>query len=323
MKKIRLPLLLSFLISYSLTFGQTTIYEEDFEIGSGWQQDWFLNSTDEGSVDNTNAEWAVVSAYTGGQVSIQTPFPFPHIDTIPDVPDQPIEVTNSPNSNYLCMRDGIALSQNVTCASYLRSDDNNVNIPSKGESRFVRTGFVNTSGYENITISFYWLGGVSPSNGGLYYTTDNSATWQLLQDGFGDQLDWTLATIPASVLDDQTSLIRFGFKYEIDGFTSGNYMDVENGFSIDEFKVEGDPVGSANLNENSTSLIQLYPNPTSNSLKIQSELPIEQIIVSNLSGQRIMNTSDNIVDVSNFNTGVYLITVATVQGSFTRRFVKR
>lgn len=75
-----------------------------------------------------------------------------------------------------------------------------------------------------------------------------------------------------------------------------------------------------------TPKLALYPNPVTNLLHISSsDQKIENVTIYSLSGalvKTISNASESI-DVSNLNTGSYLVKVTTSQGSFTQKIIKK
>ncbi|MEH6765986.1 T9SS type A sorting domain-containing protein [Aequorivita antarctica] len=78
------------------------------------------------------------------------------------------------------------------------------------------------------------------------------------------------------------------------------------------------------ISENEIANYHIYPNPTSGVLYIESKLPISQISVFNLLGQRIETTIDKKqIDLSKAETGVYLLKIEDGNGNFqTHKIVK-
>lgn len=74
------------------------------------------------------------------------------------------------------------------------------------------------------------------------------------------------------------------------------------------------------------NLINLYPNPVVNTLYIQSQLDIQDIIVQNIVGKEliIFNNKANYdkVDLSMLSTGIYFIKIKTSNKIFTHKIVK-
>lgn len=68
--------------------------------------------------------------------------------------------------------------------------------------------------------------------------------------------------------------------------------------------------------------ITLYPNPVTDVLHIDAEHPVEQIIISDLSGKTISTVSHQTsANMRGLASGMYLVTVQTTKGSTTRRII--
>lgn len=80
------------------------------------------------------------------------------------------------------------------------------------------------------------------------------------------------------------------------------------------------------VEENEIGGFNMYPNPVSNSLTIEAPKAIETITLNNILGQEIMHTVPNslvsIIDMSNLQSGLYIVK-ATIEGvTATRRILK-
>jgi len=70
--------------------------------------------------------------------------------------------------------------------------------------------------------------------------------------------------------------------------------------------------------------VSVYPNPTSDVLNIDTTENINNVIVYNLSGQKVLQTNTQAaVNVSALNAGVYLLEVQTEKGTGIMKFVKK
>lgn len=70
--------------------------------------------------------------------------------------------------------------------------------------------------------------------------------------------------------------------------------------------------------------VHVYPNPTNNTLHIESSEVISQIEIFNLQGQKVISAGSAInVDVSALANGIYLLQVTTEAGVKTEKFVKQ
>jgi len=70
------------------------------------------------------------------------------------------------------------------------------------------------------------------------------------------------------------------------------------------------------------SQLRLYPNPANDYITINK--PVEKIVVFTISGQKILETTSNILDTSEMKAGVYFVNIKTIQGNqVIKRFVKK
>ena len=75
---------------------------------------------------------------------------------------------------------------------------------------------------------------------------------------------------------------------------------------------------------NKISMITLYPNPTSDYLKIKSERKINNVQIFDMSGKLLISSkiNDSKVDVSKLTNGLYLINLITESGVINSKFIK-
>lgn len=77
---------------------------------------------------------------------------------------------------------------------------------------------------------------------------------------------------------------------------------------------------------NNTSL-HLYPNPTENRLFIETEHEIEEIVIYDIYGRKCQQanetTSQQVLDVTDLNAGIYFVKVVTDNNEIVKRFVKK
>ncbi|MEM7087406.1 MAG: T9SS type A sorting domain-containing protein [Bacteroidota bacterium] len=80
------------------------------------------------------------------------------------------------------------------------------------------------------------------------------------------------------------------------------------------------------VNDNALSQVTLYPNPASDIVNIQLPISVEveSIAVYDVLGKVVANrATNNQIDVSQFNDGVYMVNIETNQGTVTRKIIKR
>ncbi len=76
-----------------------------------------------------------------------------------------------------------------------------------------------------------------------------------------------------------------------------------------------------NVEENEIESLEIYPNPTSDKLFISKE--VEKVIIYAITGQKILETNNNSIDMSSYRSGVYLVHIFTNKGNAVKRVVKR
>jgi hypothetical protein len=74
--------------------------------------------------------------------------------------------------------------------------------------------------------------------------------------------------------------------------------------------------------------LSVYPNPATENIfvSLNSNVKLAQVTISNLAGKTLINTeitADNKLDVSSLPMGMYLLTIATSNGSETVKFIKQ
>ncbi|MCH7525497.1 MAG: T9SS type A sorting domain-containing protein, partial [Bacteroidetes bacterium] len=79
------------------------------------------------------------------------------------------------------------------------------------------------------------------------------------------------------------------------------------------------------INEvNLLSELSIYPNPTKNILNIKMRGNLESVVVYNLQGQKILESTSTQINVSNLSSGFYILKVKNDLGSIvTKRFIKK
>ncbi|MBQ5688611.1 MAG: T9SS type A sorting domain-containing protein, partial [Bacteroidales bacterium] len=84
--------------------------------------------------------------------------------------------------------------------------------------------------------------------------------------------------------------------------------------------VKGDAIEEMNASFN------IYPNPVSDGLVIETEANIEAVTIYTVTGGVVYSEVDynnNTIDVSDFANGVYIMKVRTENGEAVQRFIKK
>jgi Secretion system C-terminal sorting domain len=203
MKQLLLMGSLAFSVS---VFAQTTLFQDDFEAGSG---NWTLNG---GSGGNN---WIVNNVYTGF-----SPF-------IPDTPTQPGGITNSPTSTYMHVTNSSICGAGICNSNY--------DTGSASNQPTTLTSSINAAGYSNITLSFWYLcaGTAGQDFGTLEYSTDGGGTWTPTGTSYQNVSTWTQTSVSLPAWDNATAL-KFRFRWQ-NSAASG----LDPAFSIDDIEVTG------------------------------------------------------------------------------------
>ena len=76
--------------------------------------------------------------------------------------------------------------------------------------------------------------------------------------------------------------------------------------------------------ELNASLTTIYPNPTSGILHIQSKTPIQKMMLVDITGRKLVETSNSTLNISNLPKGVYLLQIQLENGKMeTKKIVKK
>lgn len=274
-----------------------------------------------------------------------------------------IIVSNSVNTSYTAYVDFIVIENGVeyitpcvpipvkpfTVSSYSIDDDNNpdsqgdgdqiiepnekievlplLNNTSEFDASLVKGYFLNLDNYSNIII---WNSRQGSS--GMVY---NNSVWNY---SFGQPQPIAAGTTNSSPQFD------FVFDYNLSSLHSFDlYLATHGGFYLfgnnnnktlirttNKLKFnQGNPIaptgGMASIQEDFINeKVHLYPNPTNNKLYFESNEEIDNIEVSSIDGRisNIYNTKE-IIDFSNYDSGVYVITFNFSKGNkITKRITK-
>ncbi len=210
----KMLLLLGTMLSVS-TYAQTTLFQDNFESGSG---SWTLNTGGTGQ-----NQWQVNSEYLG------------YSGFIDDTPDQPGTFTGGPQSTYMHITNTSICSGLAVCNANFDTGS------SSNRSASITTPIV-TTGYTNVNLQFYYLcaGAAGISFGIVEYSTDGGTTWTAASGQYSDVTVWTEVNITNAAFNNQSSL-KFRFRWQ--NGSSGN----DPAFSVDEVKITGEAGSFVNV----------------------------------------------------------------------------
>lgn len=137
--------------------------------------------------------------------------------------------------------------------------------------------------------------------------------WQMMEFDFNNQASGTAVFNPAFNFNMMSIFFNFG----IDGATAG-----EKTFYFDNVSYAA-PLSIASFED---TKISMYPNPVSSSLSINSVEKLDTISIYNVIGQEVLNLKVNdtntIINVSNFENGIYIIKTFSEGKVSTTKFIK-
>ncbi len=84
-----------------------------------------------------------------------------------------------------------------------------------------------------------------------------------------------------------------------------------------------DITASLSTNKYNAIAANVYPNPTSDILNIQTAETITNVTAYNIAGQKVLQANTQTLNVSGLKAGVYVLKVETAKGSATLKFVKK
>jgi len=186
-------------------------------------------------------------------------------------------------------------------------DDNNLNIfwlenvdnqGNFGDLQFI-LGF-------NHQYLFYDLDNDSDNDILLWNRNSNTLAWMENENGLG-----TFGT-PQII----STEINFIVDAKAADFDSDGLLDIVSA-SIADNKLALYKNNTLSISENENNRSQIYPNPTSGILYVESKHPILNVSAYNLLGQQIhAKTENNQIDLSEIQKGIYLIKVEDLNGNF-------
>jgi len=71
-----------------------------------------------------------------------------------------------------------------------------------------------------------------------------------------------------------------------------------------------------------TNKITLFPNPASKTLNINTELPLDKITITDLTGKKVLETNSKTINVESIAKGLYVVEVLYGDEKWVSKFVK-
>jgi len=187
------------------------------------------------------------------------------------------------------------------------------------------SGNIYTTGVFNSTLDF------DPSTGGTQNLTATYYDAFILKLNTNGEFVWVNQTGGTGAfvspnemhVNSSGAIATTGFFFETADFDpgSGIYNLTTNGVH-DIFVNKFDSNGSASLEELSSNLVEVYPNPAINHLNIVSSEVINNIDILDATGRFIKSVDQTSFFVSELTPGIYYLNIILEKGVINKRFVK-
>ncbi len=142
------------------------------------------------------------------------------------------------------------------------------------------------------------------------YLGISAATWEL----YIDDIEILPAGTPFTNANGDTAASVGGIQFVSSSIDSEYYLDYFY------FQEEGI---LSNTTDNPLLNIKLYPNPSNEYLSISSNEIVENVIIYNLVGVKVLETTSfNSINISALRSGMYLVVVETVTGKGVQKLIK-
>ena len=177
---------------------------------------------------------------------------------------------------------------------------------------------------ETIEGGYVIAGSSSSDNGDLTHNSGYHDFW-IVKLGATGTLQWQ-KSLGGSDEDESYSIYQTDDKgYIVAGFTMSNDGDVSGNHGYFDFwivKLGPDPAGVSNTSQ--TESFSLYPNPAQNEIFLQSNKGIRSVLMTDLSGKKVAQSSGNNVSemaipTTGLANGTYLVRVETASGATTQK----
>lgn len=126
-----------------------------------------------------------------------------------------------------------------------------------------------------------------------------------------EHFEWTNREVDLSSLGLNDSSIYVAFVLRTyDGFK----------LYLDDILVRGED--ASNIEEKNKTQLLIYPNPTSDIIHIKSETLVEKVDIFSIDGKKIRTESTTILNISDLESGRYLLHIYTTNGRYTENVLK-
>ena len=166
---------------------------------------------------------------------------------------------------------------------------------------------------DNITVrNAFWVGTSSVTEGYNIYRSNDGVNYEVIGWASGDVTSYT---------DNDIQSVHQYYKVTaVNTVSGGNHCESNPAMSVDGIHdyIHVTTDGIAEIDSN----VSVYPNPTNGIVNIYAN-GLKNIFVMNSLGQKIFETAENQIDLSQFGTGLFMLHITTEQGSSVQRIMVR
>jgi fibronectin type 3 domain-containing protein len=164
---------------------------------------------------------------------------------------------------------------------------------------------------DNITVNnAVWSGTASITEHYNIYRSNDGVSYSLIGNADGDATSYTD--------NDIQSAHQYYKVTAINTVSGGNHCESSPAMSADGLHdyihVTTDGIDEIDSN------VSVYPNPTIGIVNINAD-GLKNIVVMNALGQKIFETVENQIDLSQFGTGLFMLHITTEQGNSVQRIM--
>lgn len=148
-----------------------------------------------------------------------------------------------------------------------------------------------------------------------FYSNSDTIASNSSKPGYSGTADWAASSFQGFTLD---TVVEYRFT-----FTSDSINTNKDGWMIDNIQIQNSWFSGVNeINENAS--IQIFPNPTSNIVSIQTDTSVhfKSAEMKDVFGKTLLTTNQSTIDLSKFEAGVYLIKITTSEGKCVKRIIR-
>ena len=164
---------------------------------------------------------------------------------------------------------------------------------------------------DNITVrNAFWVGTSSVTEGYNIYRSNDGVNYEVI--------GWAGNDVTSYTDNDIQSVHQYYKVTAVNTVSGGNHCESNPAMSVDGIHdyihVTTDGIDEIDSN------VSVYPNPTNGIVNINAE-GLKNIVVMNALGQVVSETVENQIDLSQFGTGLFMLRIATEQGSSVQRIM--